>query len=313
MERDNKLDLKNKYRPKDFSELIGCEAVITSLKSVLQRKEGIPHSFLFVGPKGCGKSSLMELVVKELNCPKYGVTIHNIADTRGIDDARAILDGLSYAPLIGNIKIIVLEECHMATTPFQNALLLKLEKPPSYAFFILCSTEPEKIIGTVKDRCHIYTVNKLTKMQIMKLLKWVCKEEKVTIPDALLKKIIECCDGTPRKALELLDKIIDIDDDEIASQLILDDSVDEKSVLDLCKALLGFKSWSEIAIIIRSIKDEPEKVRHAVGGYMAAVLLNSENVVAIIALDILETTNFMYSGKWGMTSAFYKIFHSTKK
>lgn len=313
MERDKSLPLHLKYRPQTFDELIGNDSVKQSLKTIFMRKEAIPHVFLLQGPSGCGKTTTGRIIAKMLECPDSGITEINVASARGIDTIRDIIETSQYAPLIGKTKVYILDEVARGTLDFQSSALKLLEDCPSYCYLILCTTDPEKLLKTIKTRCSTFNFSSLTRGEVLKLLNWVCKEEKVELSKEVLNKIAECCDGSPRQALVLLDQVIDIIDDEVSLQTIIDNTIDEKNIVDLCKAILNSKSWSEMATIIRGIKEEPEKVRHSVGGYMAAVLLNGENINAIIALDILESTNFMYSGKWGLTSTFYKIYHSIKK
>jgi DNA polymerase-3 subunit gamma/tau len=275
--RDKNLPLHLKYQPQSLEEVVGNESVIESLQSILSRKTGEIRSFLFTGSSGCGKTTLARIIKNKLECSEYDYYEYNSASVRGIDTIREIADSCRYAPMNGKVKIYLLDEIHKATNDAQNALLKLLEDTPSHVRFILATTDPEKLIKTIKTRCSIFQVNLLRRNQITKLLKWICSEEGVEISDKILGKIADYSEGSPRQAIVFLDQIIDIEDDEQAEQILLDSSVDEKTVLDLCQKLLAKTKWESIASILKLIDDEPEKVRLGILSYMSKVLLSGDN------------------------------------
>lgn len=308
--RDEKLALHRKYRPKDFNEFIGSESSIESLKTILDREKGLPHTFLFQGPSGCGKTTLARIVAKYLGASSEdSIVEYNISKTRGIDAAKEIISSTMYKSMGGGPKIFVLNEVHKATNEFQNAMLEILEEPPEHVFFILVTTDPDKLLKTVRTRCCTFQVSLLQRSKIIKLLEWVCspENEDVEISNRVLRKIAESCDGSPRKALVFLDQIIDIADDEIALQTIVDSTFDEATISDLCNALIrpGTR-WETLASIIKKMDEDPETIRYSVLTWMSKILLgkSSDRISQIIELF---SPSWIYIGKAGLINTCYLV------
>ena len=308
MTQDSKsLDIK--YRPKSLDDIVGNESTVTSLKSKINSEVGIGKSLLFIGPSGCGKTTLAKIIKTELNCHEKDYHYFNASNTRGIDTIRNLESTARYLPLGGKIKFYVLDECHMLTKEAQNALLLLLEDPPKHVFFALCTTNPEKVIDTIKTRCNIYTVQSLPSHKIIFLLKRVIsKELEQPLPDNLLKEIAYASQGSSRRALKLLDQVIDIENDEEAMNAIIDSTVSETTTLEICQELLkpGKNKWATLAPMIKNIDAEAETLRYAILGYFNAVLLNqkSDNDRVAEMLSIFIEPG-MYSGKAGITLQIY--------
>jgi len=298
------LPLHLKYRPEKLGQMIGNESIIQSLESVLLREKGQVRAFLFSGPSGCGKTTIARIIAKELKCSDRDFYEYNSANLRGIDSMREIINSIKYAPLNGKIKVYLLDEFHQATKDAQNALLKLLEDTPEHVVFILCTTEPEKIIKTIKTRCTHFPVTRLQKAKIINLLKEITKKEKIEMEDKIFQKIAEVCDGSPRQALVILDQIIDIPDDESAFMAIQNMTVNETSVLELAQALLQKSKWATVSKILKEIDGEPEKIRYAILNYMSMVLLSKDSPRASIIMDVF-LESWMYSGKAGMIQACY--------
>jgi DNA polymerase-3 subunit gamma/tau len=181
--------------------------------------------FLLIGPSGCGKTTIARIIKRELGCSDFEYSEINAADKRGIDFIREIILDCGFLPLFGRVKLLVLDEVHQLTTEAQNALLKVLEDTPEHVYFVLCTTEPENIIETIKTRCATYRVNPLPHPEIRGLLDWVCKEEKKKVRDELLEAISKVCNGSLRQALVLLDQVIDIDDPKKALKIVAHSTV----------------------------------------------------------------------------------------
>jgi Holliday junction resolvasome RuvABC ATP-dependent DNA helicase subunit len=213
--------LPKKYRPRTWDEIWGNEEVVEGLRSVFSKPpERRPHVFLLVGRSGCGKTTIARIINKELGCSDVEYSEINAADKRGIDCIRDIILDCGFLPLFGEVKLFVLDEVHELTTEAQNALLKVLEDTPEHVYFVLCTTEPGKIIETIKTRCTTYHVNPLQPSIIRDRLDWVCKEERKKVQDELLESISKVCNGSPRLALVLLDQIKDIDDAKLALKIV---------------------------------------------------------------------------------------------
>jgi len=305
-------DLDLKYRPKSFDEMYGNSSTLTSLKSVISRpKKKIPHSFLFCGPSGCGKTTLARILKKELDCSDQDFVELNVANVRGIDTVREIAQQMYSAPMAGKCRIYLLDEAQKITVDAQNALLKYLEDSPSHVYFILCTTDPEKLIGTIKTRCSTFYVSPLSTRETFKLLKRTCKKEGIEISEDALREIVKVSEGSPRQALVILDSVINIKNDDDLIEAVQNYSiVSKKGIIDLCRSLLSDRTkWKEITSILSGIQEEPENVRYAVLGYMNSVLMKGENNRAALIIEEFSES-FMYIKKAGLTLACYRVVQS---
>jgi DNA polymerase-3 subunit gamma/tau len=303
------MALHTKYRPKSLEEVEGNDVIKAGLTAICKRKpEDMPHSFLFQGPKGCGKTTFAGVLRRILGCEKESYLCYNASNTRGIDTIREIDENCQYGPVVGNIKVYLLDEAHKLTNDAENALLKALEEPPPHVYFILCTTEPEKILGTIKDRCSIYTVRPLTRSGIVTLLEKITAAEQRTIPKKVLREIAKISDGSARKSLVVLDAIIDLDTETEMMDAIIDTSFSETDVREICQILLGFhdsNKWEKIQPMLRGLRGEPEQVRYGIMNYLEKVLLGKRHHVKIAEMISLFMPSTFYTGKAGLTYAIY--------
>lgn len=303
------MPLHTDYRPNCLEDLIGNDSVKDSLESVFGREKDFPHAFLFHGPSGSGKTTLSRIIGNMLECDGSDFAEYNMAESRGIDTVREIDQNCRYAPLNSKFKIYLMDEFHRATTDAQSALLKILEDAPSHVVFLLCTTEPEKVLKTIRTRCMTYQTKLLTPQQITKLLKSVLEKEKVEdYPDKLIKEIVKVSEGCPRSALVLLDSVIDILDEQKALQAISSFNTSETTINEIGMLLIEKGSfatkWKEMKKLINGIEEEPESVRYAVLGYLTKVLLNNgDDRIA----DMIEVffDSWQYSKKAGMVYSLY--------
>lgn len=278
------------YRPSTFKEIIGNKAVVNSLQAILKRdQKDIPHAILFSGPSGCGKTTLARIFASELGCP---AKINNetngdfieldIAHLTGVDTAREIRQTMHYHPSIAKCRVWVLDEFHKSSSSFQNAMLKALEDAPRYAYFILCTTEPDKLLKTIRNRCSAFEVESLQDKEVVQLLDWVLNQEEFDIPNDVKEEIVDISEGCPRQALVILDQIIDLPEEQMLES-VKSANVDEKEIRELCQAMLKEASWKKMSAILKGLKKEdPEKIRRSILGYMSTVLLNGEPKAALI-------------------------------
>lgn len=289
------MSLYTKYRPKTFDDFVGLEAEASTIQGLLKKKDA-PKVYLFSGPAGCGKTSMARVIASELGTTD--IRELNSADTRGIDTAREIIENCMYISTIPTIYI--LDEVHQTSKDFQNAMLKILEDVPRNIWFILCSSEPNKIISAVKSRCTEIKFKSLSVRDTMRLCKRVAKEEGATISGDVLEVIAERSNGSPRTALVLLEESIESGEKALD---ILGDSVIDSTTLDLCRALLSKGNWREVVTNLETT--EWESIRHAVLGYMSSVLIKSNQKQAAIVIDNFKEP-FYNSGKAGFLLACYK-------
>ena len=290
--------------------MVGNESAITSLSKAINKKNH-SHVYLFSGPAGTGKTTTARILSKMFNAGEMDIREFNIANMRGIDDARKIIEQIRFNPSDGEAIVYILDECHKFTSDAQNALLKPLEDTPESVYFFLCSSEPNKLIKAIKSRCTPINFKLLNNDELLLILNRVVKKEKVTIDKEILETIAENAEGSPRNALVLLEKVIDIENKKEAIEIIKNGIIDEDDaeIIELARALLDTKNtWKEIAKILKKLKennklDEPETVRYIVLGYMSAVLLNgSMNKRAAIALESFSEPTYN-TGKNGIILA----------
>lgn len=280
------MSLHLDYRPVSLDEIIGNESEILKLEKQLADPNG-PHVFLFHGPRGCGKTTLARIAGDLVGCNERSVIEIDVGTNRGIDNAKELKNGIAYKPMFGNSKAYILDEVHQGTPAYFNALLKTLEDTPKHVYFFLCTTDPQKLLTTVKSRCSQYQVNPLTQKEIVKLLEWILENEEKELEKEELKRISEVCEGIPREALIILDQIINLDPKD-RLKAIESTKERERELKELCQALLDGKSWKVVSNILKDLKGEPETIRHGVLGYMNSVLLNGNETAALIIEEFRE-------------------------
>ena len=211
------------YRPQTFEEVAGQKPIVRTLKNALTTGK-MAHAYLFAGPRGTGKTSMARLFAKALNCEEGlghqcnhcqncqevangnhpDVIEIDAASNNGVDQVRDLIEKVRYAPIKGNYKVYIIDEVHMMTTGAFNALLKTIEEPPENVIFILCTTEPFKVIPTILSRCQRFDFSKLSYEEMSEKLHEILDKEGTKYTEAGLKTIIDLADGgmrdIPRRA-----------------------------------------------------------------------------------------------------------------
>lgn len=268
------------YRPKKLKDVIGQESAVSSLSKMIE-KDTIPHAILLTGPSGCGKTTLARILSKKVDCGKMDLIENNCADFKGIDTIREIRSAMVSSPISGKSRVWIIDECHKLTNDAQNAFLKLLEDTPSHVYFILCTTEPNRLIKTIRTRCTEISVKSLSDKEIEKLISSVCKKEKIKLSEEVIDKIVDVSEGSARKALVVLHQIRDIKSKEEQLNAI-SSSISENQGITIARLLFNTKTkWKEIADVLKTIEnDDAESIRWLILGYAKSVLLNGGNLSA---------------------------------
>lgn len=307
------MSLAIKYRPTTLDEVKGNIGTLDALSAVLNRdRENIQHSMLFCGPSGCGKTTLGRIVASALGCGKRDFYEVDSADFRGIDTIREIRRNMAYAPVEGEVRVWLLDECHMLSKDAQNALLKALEDTPKHVYFLLATTDPEKLLPTIRGRCATFEVAPLDTDEMVDYIRWVAGKERKRVPPDVVRQI--ACDslGSSRNALQVLDKIIDLPPEDMKA-VAEQTAAKENQVIDLCRSLMKLEKWAVVAEILKGLeKEDPEKVRLAVMGYCGNVLLSGKDApAAFLVMDCFRET-FWNNGRSGLIHACYTALESGK-
>ena len=224
------MALYRKYRPGSFNELVGQEQVTVPLSAALDNGR-INHAYLFSGPRGCGKTSSARIMARSLNCVNgptskpcgkcnscvslaangpgnLDVTELDAASHNGVDDMRELRDRAMFAPAESRYRIFIIDEAHMITNQGSNALLKIVEEPPAHLIFIFATTEPEKVIGTIRSRTHHYPFRLLTPQAMRGLLERTVAAEDAIIEESVYPLVIRAGGGSPRDTLSILDQLL---------------------------------------------------------------------------------------------------------
>ena len=226
---ENYIVSARKYRPTTFESVVGQEALTQTLRNAI-RTNRLAHAYLFCGPRGVGKTTCARIFAKTINClnptadheacnvcescaafnEQRSFNIHELdaASNNSVEDIRSLIDQVRIPPQIGKYSVYIIDEVHMLSSGAFNALLKTLEEPPSYAIFILATTEKHKVLPTILSRCQVYDFSRITVLDTIRHLQYVAKQEGINASEEALNVVAQKADGGMRDALSIFDQLV---------------------------------------------------------------------------------------------------------
>ena len=320
-----------KYRPQTFDTVVGQSHITTTLKNAISHNQ-LAHAFLFCGPRGVGKTTCARILAKTINCENIqpngeacdtcvscrtfnegtSLNIHELdaASNNSVDDIRSLIEQVRFAPQMGKYKVYIIDEVHMLSSSAFNAFLKTLEEPPSYAIFILATTEKHKILPTILSRCQIFDFKRITINDTVEHLQEIATKEEIKAEAPALHVIAQKSEGCMRDALSILDKIVSFTNGELTYQNTLEhlNILDADNFFKFLEAMQQ-QNLSDAMLLYDDINRkgfEGDMVLNAFSEFLRNLLVCKDEKVANL-LEVVESFKDKYIATAKATSASWII------
>lgn len=329
---DNKFIVSaRKYRPQNFSTVVGQSHITTTLKNAIKNNQ-LAHAFLFCGPRGVGKTTCARILAKTINCTNptpdgeacntcnscvsfdagTSLNIHELdaASNNSVEDIRTLVEQVRFAPQAGKYKVYIVDEVHMLSTSAFNAFLKTLEEPPSYAIFILATTEKHKILPTILSRCQIFDFKRITNNDTVEHLQEIVEKESIQAEKAALQVIAQKSEGCMRDSLSILDKIVSFTNGTLTYQNTLEhlNILDEDYYFRLLESLQK-QDMAAAMMLYDEINRKGFEGDMVLNGFAEFIrnLLVCKDPKSAALLDVVEGLQEKYIQTAGSTSLSYLV------
>lgn len=261
-EKEIELALYRKYRPKDFTEVLGQEHVTKVLEGAIKLGR-ISHAYLFAGSRGTGKTSVARILARSIGTSAEDVYEIDAASNTGVDDVRALTESVNVSPFSSKFKVYIVDEVHMLSKAAFNALLKTLEEPPAHVIFVLATTEVEKLPETVVSRCQTFSFKRPTQSVLTQVVSGAAKKEGFSIETSSADLIALLAEGSFRDALGILQKVISASKDSkvsVAEVEMVTGAPRGKAIHDFISAVAS-RNLEDALVVVRSISEQGIDVR----------------------------------------------------
>lgn len=300
-------ELYKKHRPRDFDQIFGQNTAVETLRNFVERG-AVPHTILFSGGSGNGKTTLARILKEKLNCGDHDCAEMNCADLTGVDTVRSIRARMHQSPMSGDCRIWLIDEAHRMSPQAQDALLKMLEDTPKKVYFFLATTLPEKLLRTIRTRATEIKVVAMTDHAQKSMIQDVLTQAEAEVSSEVIDAIVLASEGSARKALVILNQVYMIEDEETQLRLVTVADELEKEAISIARSLFGKGAcWKKTAAILKAYKGEPETARWVVLSYATTMVLNGGNARAYEAIRLFEDA-WYDSKKAGLVAACFEFF-----